>query len=921
MFPLRIAVRRKGLKGAYGMTQEEMLLEIENLRCRVAELEASRQELNRTEQALRESEQKYETLLDSLNTGVFLSRLDGLFLHANPMIAQMAGYSSVEEFKTVPAHSLYADPSDRDRLLETLRENGSVRNLELLSTRKDGTAYWISLNAVLNRDENGQPNSIFGIVEDISDRKRYSQALAASEAKYRSLFENNPASLWEEDFSQVKAYVDRLKESGVDDFRQYFAVNPEEVWRSGALVKILDVNQASLDLYRADNKSGLIERLGNVLCQESFDALSKQVVAIAEGETEFQTESVNRNLHGDPLKIILKWSVAPGHDQDYSRVLVSILDITERQNAVDALRKSQQKLQAIFEASPAAIFLLDPEGRITFANRKMRELFSRPWEELLGSSYGGLVHPEQRSIGYDKLKSLMAEEFEHVSLDQRYLASDSRLFLGHLSGRRLLRPDGSLDGLLGIIEDVTDRRQAQETLKDSEEKYRNLVELSPDGVFVQVGDQCVFANPALAKIAGVQSPDQLIGKPVMEFVHPDFIGVIEQRVKELMEERKPVPPLEQKMIRPDGTPVDIEVTAAPLTYHGQEAYQAIVRDIGERKRMESALLQTEEKYRTLVERSNLGIFISSMDGFLIHANPRMAEMAGYDDVQDVIGVRAERLYTNVSDRKRLLENLQEKGSVEGFEVCAARKDGTPHWVSLSAVLQRDEAGSYTRILGIAEDITERKTARDKIKAALEEKEALLREIHHRVKNNLAVVSSLLGFQSRHAKDEHHRRMFIDSQDRIRSMALAHEKLYQAENLSAINSKDYLTSLVHHLLTALGHVGSDVRLQLQLCDADLDLETGVTLGLIVTELVSNCFKHAFPDHRTGKISLALRDIGDPTLELSVADDGIGLPLDVQLDNPSTLGLDLVRIFARQLRGNLEVRRDIGTEIILRFSRMP
>ena len=257
--------------------------------------------------------------------------------------------------------------------------------------------------------------------------------------------------------------------------------------------------------------------------------------------------------------------------------------------------------------------------------------------------------------------------------------------------------------------------------------------------------------------------------------------------------------------------------------------------------------------------------------------------------------------------------------MENFEVCAAKKDGTPHWVSLNAILRQDEHGKPVEIHGIAKEITERKAVEARIKTALREKEVLLREIHHRVKNNLAVVSSLLSLQSRHAKDEYHRRMFLESQDRIRSMGLAHEKLYQADNLSEINAKDYLGSLLHHLIQSVGNIGGAVQVNADIAEVDLDLETGVTLGFIVTELVTNALKHAFPDDRPGEISIALKEIDDSTLELCVSDDGVGLPEHIQFQNPDTLGLDLVNIFCRQLRCHLQLKRDRGTKLILRFSR--
>ncbi|MFH0823751.1 MAG: histidine kinase dimerization/phosphoacceptor domain -containing protein [Pseudomonadota bacterium] len=198
---------------------------------------------------------------------------------------------------------------------------------------------------------------------------------------------------------------------------------------------------------------------------------------------------------------------------------------------------------------------------------------------------------------------------------------------------------------------------------------------------------------------------------------------------------------------------------------------------------------------------------------------------------------------------------------------------------------------------------------------------LLREIHHRVKNNLAWVSSLMGFQGRHAKDEYHRMMFIESQDRIRSMALAHEQLLLSENLYEINSRDYFSGLVEHLSSRLGHVGSHIRFQSRIAELNLDLETGATLGRIVTELVTNCYKRAFPGDGPGTITLTLKEVDDSTLELSTADNGVGLPEETGFQKPNTLGLDLVRIFSRQLCAQFDVRRDRGTDIILRLNRRP
>ncbi len=153
------------------------------------------------------------------------------------------------------------------------------------------------------------------------------------------------------------------------------------------------------------------------------------------------------------------------------------------------------------------------------------------------------------------------------------------------------------------------------------------------------------------------------------------------------------------------------------------------------------------------------------------------------------------------------------------------------------------------------------------------------------------------------------------------MTMSHEKLYQAKNVSAINSEPYVTGLVNELMSLLDHVGSHVEFQAQSAEVDLDPETGTALGLIVTEQLSNCLKHAFPDEEAGKILLALNEIDDSTLEVSVADDRIGLLQNVQWDMPNTLRLDLVRILSNQLRGHLAMKCDRATEIVLRFRRRP
>ncbi|MCK4417131.1 MAG: hypothetical protein KAV99_03080, partial [Candidatus Latescibacteria bacterium] len=227
------------------------------------------------------------------------------------------------------------------------------------------------------------------------------------------------------------------------------------------------------------------------------------------------------------------------------------------------------------------------------------------------------------------------------------------------------------------------------------------------------------------------------------------------------------------------------------------------------------------------------------------------------------------------------------------------------------------------------DITERKRAEEQIKASLKEKEILLKEVHHRVKNNLQVISSLLRLQSGYVKDKESLEMFRESCDRVRSMALIHEKLYQSEELSRVDFAKYIQDLTDHLFRSYGANSEAIRLKINVVDGLLGIDTAIPCGLIINELVSNSLRYAFPEGREGKICIDLRsDLpaapSDTAAQrgnkftLIVSDNGVGLPKDLDFRNTKSLGLELVNTLADQLRGTIELDRSGGTAFKIRFT---
>ena len=237
---------------------------------------------------------------------------------------------------------------------------------------------------------------------------------------------------------------------------------------------------------------------------------------------------------------------------------------------------------------------------------------------------------------------------------------------------------------------------------------------------------------------------------------------------------------------------------------------------------------------------------------------------------------------------------------------------------MALTLLRDDRGNPTGILEVIRDITDRKKAENQIKASLKEKEVLLREIHHRVKNNLQVVSSLLSLQSNTLTDANMREVFTESQNRIRSMALVHENLCQGEDLANIDFKKYIEALTSDLLQSYGGSSNRITLTIVIDDISLGIDTAIPCGLIVNELVANSLKHAFPQGRKGEIRIELHSIDD-TFELIVSDNGRGMPENINLKKIESLGLMLVTILAEdQLDGEIILEREGGTTFHITWS---
>ena len=342
------------------------------------------------------------------------------------------------------------------------------------------------------------------------------------------------------------------------------------------------------------------------------------------------------------------------------------------------------------------------------------------------------------------------------------------------------------------------------------------------------------------------------------------------------------------------------------------------KEITERERTGKALKESEEKYRSIFENAVEGIFQSTPEGRYLSVNPALARMYGYESPEEMMGAVTDieaQQYVQSEERARLKDIYEARGFVEGFETRIYRKDGTPIWVSMNARVVRKQDGGILCYEGTALDISERKQAEARLKTSLAEKEVLLKEIHHRVKNNLQVMSSLLNLQSQHLSDTNARDMFKMSMDRIRSMALIHDKLYRSEDLSRIYFPGYVRELARGLMSTYS-LGRPIALDVNIDPCSFDIDTAIPLALVLNELVTNSLKHGFPGERDGMVAIGLA-VSDNSMTLTVSDDGIGFPSDLDFRNTGSLGMQLVITLVEQIEGTIELKEGPGTAFRIIF----
>ncbi|MBN1948678.1 MAG: PAS domain S-box protein, partial [Candidatus Cloacimonetes bacterium] len=834
----------------------------------------------RTEAELRENEEKLRKIIDLVPHFIFAKDENGRFILVNQAVADNYGTTVPEllgstdgDFdpsETEVEHFLKDDrevmASGRRKFIPEETITDAAGNLHYLETTKIPFTYA------------GGRKAILGVSVDFTQRRKVELALARSEEIFRSLFEQSVDAVF------------------LSDLQGHF----------------IDVNNRayhSLGLSRDELLQMNIEQVEAVYTTP--EEVAEKINRLHDGET-LMFESRHRRKDGSQFPVEVKVGLIKYGERFL--VLNIARDISLRKEAEKALQDSEKRYRQLFEAANVGIGISDEDGTIHDANQALCDMLGYRKDQLLNLRSGILYHvPEDRN----RIISAIREQGYILNYHTQMKRKTGEIIWVNMSIQPIEIHGANF--LLSMMTDITLLKHAENAIRESEKKLNNIISHSHEMYYIHNTEHVLtYVSPQSMELFGYTEKEMMIrwtnlttDNPINELGFEATQRAIDSGIRQ--------PPYLLELKHKNGSRLWVEIDESPLKDENEIVIGMVgaLRDISREYLARQALQESEEKYRTLFENAGQSIGYYSPEGRVISLNKVACDYLKGSS-QEYIGRTPAEIFGEELGRKyetRIRKALKHD-KTNHYEDHIMMPGGDRWFLSCYSGIRNAE-GRMIGVQIISSDITDRKQAENKISSNLQEKEVMLQEIHHRVKNNLNIIVSLLHLQqSRITTQAQLETAFDDSINRIRSMALVHEKLYGSSELSVINFKEYIQEMVKDLLTAY-NMEKTIQLDLQLTDVLLTINYAIPCGLILQELISNACKHAFCGLESALLTIILHKDSSDQIVLSVADNGKGLPADLDIHHTTSLGLQLVDILVRQMKGNLEIRCEQGTAFLITF----
>jgi PAS domain S-box-containing protein len=809
---------------------------------------------------------------------VAITKTNGQWLQVNQHFQNLLGYSEDELLKISNYDITHPDDlnESKENISKLLAGEIDSYRIEKRYKTKEGKFLWIDLSVTPLKDEEGNIIAMIGAGSSINRQKQAEKDLLNSLEHLRMALDSSNAGTWDWNMETGKLVwsPELFKLFGLPTS----AEASFEIW---------------LDIMNPDDRDGAMAKINHAIKEHEF------------------LENEYRIIRGDGREI---WINALGetyyneHNKPV-RMTGICIDITPRKIADETLMLSERNYRELVENSIVGIYKTKLDGDMLFANDALIKILKYDsFDDLKSKKVFELYKdPDNRSQFLKQLK-----ETGYIDQLEAEMISKSGETVNVLLS-------GSLNDniISGMMLDITQRRKAEESLIKSEKRYETLYRSINEGLAIHEliynennipSDYMILdVNPAYEEILDIKCKD-IIGKPASEIYGtgtPPFIEIYSDVAENGVSRNF------ESYFEPMGKYFRISVFSPR-----KGVFVTAFEDITDRKRAEKEIA----KLAAIVTSSEDAIISWNLEGNIISWNTGAENIYGYTEAEIVNKNISILMPPEQADElKDLINSIKIGNQIKNFETLRLRKDNTPIDVSLTISPIKDISGQIVGASTIAHDITERKKRRRNINASLKEKEVLLREIHHRVKNNMQIISSLLNLQIQYLNEEESVNVLMESQNRVKSMAIIHEKLYQSHDLNSIKIAEYVKSLVKDLFYSYNITEDRIESIINIEDIKLNIETAIPCGLILNELVSNSLKYAFPNKREGKIKVSIHTKEDG-YELNISDNGIGFPDELDFKNTDSLGLQLVNNLTDQIDGSIELERNNGTNFSINFKQL-
>ena len=674
--------------------------------------------------------------------------------------------------------------------------------------------------------------------------------------------------------------------------------------------ELVDVNDVWLDVMgvtRAEVVGKTRQELGLGTSQGARDVRD----SLRSGTRE-NFETAIRTRHGQSIDVVASMQRL---DLDGRAVVLSVsIDISERKKIEAELRKANERFVKAFNASPGMSTITDiATGEIIEANDI--------WLSVLGLSRADVIGKSRRelgleftSTGMDVRHELAVRETDKTEVESTICSTDD-VQMTVITRLERIELDGRAVALSNSV-DITERKRTEDELRTANDRFLKIFYASP--AMASITDLetrwIVDVNDAWLDVTGLDR-ETAIGKTRQE------IGLVLSRDFDFFDDASDNAQrrsnIETVIRAVDGTEVSLISNSERIELDRRSAVLSVSIDITERKRAEKYLLENERRTSEGQRMAHLGTWERNLDDGQIVWSDEIWRILDLDpgSIEPTPEFFFDVVHPDdLAGLINMIEAAYEQPRASEYRII--RPNGEIRYIDSRREVHTDETGRPQTMIGTLLDVTDRKVAENALASSLREKETLLREVHHRVKNNLQIIASLLRFQSKKARNPDDVAVFREGQDRLKSMILVHEKLYGSADLSNIDFGDYVRTLVEQLFQSYDEQADKVLVSVDADHVMLPIEIALPCGMIISELLTNVFKYAFPEAKAGTATVSIKH-REERIFVAVTDTGIGMPAEIDIDDPNTFGLQLVRNLAEQIGGTLGLVAESGTAVTIGF----